>query len=114
MVSVHDDRTIERRDAYLAAPDNADRTMMMPYEKRFQTAYWTDQNRINMPESVYNTLILYGIDGEPCQSGENSGEGILIPFREAGMARTELRYGMWGNYNPNDPFFLDFRLYFSH
>ncbi|MBN1497534.1 MAG: hypothetical protein JXA07_12230 [Spirochaetes bacterium] len=108
-VSVHDDRTIERKDAYLAAPDNADRTMMMPYEKRFQTAYWTDQNRINMPESVYNTLILYGLDREPCKSGGNSGRGICIPFREAGTARTELRYGMWGNYNPNDPFFLDFR-----
>ncbi len=108
--TIRGDMTVDRRDIYRTAPDNAIRRMTMRYDGRFDTALLNEGTGPCTLKFVKNRLYLFGFDKRACGDGDYTDGSVCIPFGQAGEDRADLRYSMWGNYNPGNRLFFDLRL----
>ncbi len=105
-MTVNDNMSVNIEDSYEYAPDSPRISMkmwyldyLMMYESSAKAAGW-----------VQNRLCLYGFDKRSCGMDDYSFDGVCVPAPETGQSKTGLRYSMHGNFNPEDPFFLEFKL----
>lgn len=109
VVRLNEDRTMERTDSYLPAPDNKVQKTLMDYQKLFNTTYIKDKkDPMSGADFVYNNLYLYGFDKKSCDSDNYTHYNVCIPVENSG--KNDVSYSMWGNFNNREPLFFDLDL----
>jgi len=104
-MTVNDNLSVNIEDSYEYAPNGPRIPMKMWY-----LDYLVMAAGYGKKGWVQNSLCLYGFDKKSCDMDDYNFDGVCIPAPEAGQNKTGLRYSMHGNFNPEEPFFLEFKL----
>jgi hypothetical protein len=107
-VAINPDRTVGREETYLPAPYNAFDRIDIWYDKYFNSAFFPEGSSSENPLFADNRLHLYGFDKKACGKDDFTDGSVCVPLKKSGEEKSEIRYAMWGNFNPADPFFFEF------
>ena len=109
-ITINRDRTVDREESYLPATDNALDRATLWYDDRFHSAFFPEGSAQEDPRFVDNELRLYGFQKKACDGDDFTDGSVCVPLDKAGRTRTDLRYSMHGNFNPEEPFLFEFNL----
>jgi hypothetical protein len=109
-MTVNGDRTIDRADAYVPAKENDSNNTRFWYDASFNSAFFPEGSTAENPQFVDNRHYLYAFDKKACDSDNYNYGSACVPVDRSGKAQTDIRYSAWGNFNPGEPFFFEFRL----
>ncbi len=104
-MTVNNNMSVDIEDSYEYASDSPRIQMKMWYLDYLMMAVGD-----RAPGWLQNKLYLYGFSKKSCDMDDYNFDGVCVPAPEAGQNKTGLRYSMYGNFNPGEPFFFEFKL----